>query len=311
MPRLKIVVNPLAGRGHAIKVTPLIRAAFTQLGADFDLIYTSRPGEAIDLARQALDAGYDTVVAVGGDGTTHEVMNGIVSHSGGNPGGVLGCIPVGSGNDFAVMNGAPTDIEAACKLIVAGHTRVIDIGEVIIDGEVRRYFDNVVGIGFDGLVNIEARKLKFVRGLALYLPVVLKTVLFSLRPVHAHITYDGKTMQRLMLMTSISNGPREGGGFHVAPAARCDDGELDMMVADYMSRLKVFGLIPHFMNGTHVGHPGIDLARVKQVEVASEDPLYLHVDGELLCGAAHRIQTRIIPSALRMIAPSEGGVVAG
>ena len=306
MPRIKVIVNPCAGKGYAGKISPLIHKHLTDLGADFGLVHTTAPGEAITLARQAVEDGFDTVVAVGGDGTSHQVVNGLMIQAKGGIAGTLGCIPAGSGNDFAVMNGAPTDLEAACKLIVEGATRVIDVGQVSIDGRINRYFDNVMGVGFDGLVTMECRKAKHLRGMALYLPVVLKTIFVSMRPPRATIIHDGETLRKTILMVCVANGPREGGGFLVAPNARCDDGLFDLLIAETMPKLSMLAMVPRFMKGTHLGHRLIEVKHSKHVVISSEDPLYAHVDGEILCDEAHHIETWLIPGSLRMIAPRSG-----
>lgn len=306
MSKIKVIVNPLAGKGYAGKISPLIRKQFAKLGADFDLVHTTAPGEAIELARRAVEEGFDTVVAVGGDGTSHEVMNGLMLQAKGGIAGTLGCIPAGSGNDFAVMNGAPSDIEAACRLIVQGHTRLIDVGLLNIDGQIIRYFDNVAGIGFDALVTRECRKAKFLRGIALYLPVVLKTIFLSMRPPRTEIVYDGEMQCKTTLMICVANGPREGGGFFVAPHARCDDGHFDLLIAENMPKLGMLAMVPRFMKGTHLSHKLVEVKHSRHVVIRSEDPLYIHVDGEILCDEAHCIEARLIPSSLRMIAPQNG-----
>ncbi len=306
MPRIKVIVNPLAGKGYAGRISPLIHQQFVDLGADFDLVHTTAPGEAITLARQAVEDGFETVVAVGGDGTSHEVVNGLMLQAKGGIAGTLGCIPAGSGNDFAIMNGAPADVEAACKLIAQGATRLIDVGLLNIDGQITRYFDNVAGIGFDALVTMECRKARHLRGMALYLPVVLKTIFLSMHPPRTEIIHDGETLRKTTLMVCVANGPREGGGFLVAPNARCDDGLFDLLIAETMSKLGMLGMVPRFMKGTHLGHRRVELKHSKQVVISSEDPLYIHVDGEILCEEAHHIEARLIPSSLRIIAPQGG-----
>jgi len=306
MPRIKVIVNPLAGKGYAGKISPLIRKQFAALGADFDLVHTTAPGEAIDLASQAVQDGFEIVVAVGGDGTSHEVMNGLMKQARGGIAGTLGCIPAGSGNDFAVMNGAPADVEAACRLIVQGATRLIDVGLLNIDGQIRRYFDNVAGIGFDALVTMECRKAKYLRGLALYLPVVLKTIFLSMHPSRTEIIHDGETQRKTTLMICVANGPREGGGFFVAPHARCDDGHFDLLIAEKMPKLGMLAMVPRFMKGTHLSHRLVEVKHSRHVVIRSEDPLYVHVDGEILCDEAHYIEAQLIPSSLRIIAPRNG-----
>ena len=303
VPKIKVIVNPNAGRGYGGRVSPLIERQFAALGADFDLVHTTGPGEATHLARQALEEGFDTIVAAGGDGTSHEVMNGMMSQGQGGVVGTLGFIPTGSGNDFAVMNGAPTDVAKACQLIVEGGTRIVDVGEVIIDGEIRRYFANAVGIGFDALVTRECLKHKRLRGMALYLPVVLKTIFLDIHPPRSEMTFDGTTIRETILMVVISNGPREGGSFLVAPDAKTDDGMLDLIVAETMPKLHMLGIVPKFMQGTHLSDRRVTARKVRHVVVSSQDPLYLHADGEILCDVAHHVEARVIPACLRTIAP--------
>ncbi len=306
MPKIKVILNPLAGRGYAGKISPLIHEQFTALDADYDMVHTTARGEAIDLTRRALDDGYETIVAVGGDGTSHEVVNGMMADADGQEVGTLGCIPAGSGNDFAVLNGAPDDVAEACKLIVEGKTRLIDVGHLTLDGRMERYFDNTVGIGFDGLVTMECLKHKRLRGMALYLPVVLKTIFLDMKPPQVEIIYDGETIRQRTLMTVIANGPREGATFWVAPEAKHDDGYLDLVIVETMPKLQMLGMVPAFMNGSHVKDKRVTSKRVKHVIISSQDPLYLHADGEILCDFAHQVEARIIPGCLRVIAPPSG-----
>ena len=304
MPSIKVIVNPLAGRGYAGRIVPLIRSTFQELGADFSIVHTQAAGQAVDLASQAVADGYETVVAVGGDGTSHEVINGMMAHGDGTPPATLGCIPGGSGNDFAVMSGAPVDVRKACQQIVHGNSRLIDIGHMTLDGHLTRYFDNAVGIGFDGWVTIEARKFRHVRGMALYVPVVLKTVFSSMQPMRAAITVDGQTTEKTIVMAVACNGPREGGSFLVAPDAKYDDGQLDLSVTEWMPRLALLGMVPRFMNGSHVKDPRVRVERGREITVTSDDSLVLHVDGEIPCGPVHSVEVRTIPGVLRLIAPA-------
>lgn len=301
MARIKIIVNPQAGRGRAAQLEPLIRRHMEALHADIDVVRTTRPGEAIDLALRAKEEGCETVAAVGGDGTSHEVVNGLVAHANGSTAGILGCVPAGSGNDFAVMSGVPGDVARACEVLVRGAERAVDIGEVIIDGRLQRCFTNAVGIGFDALVVRETRRHPHLRGPALYLPAVLRTIAVTMRAPRLAITLDGeRAIDGKALLAVVSNGPREGGAFLVAPGARIDDGRLDLTVAAEMTRLQMLGMMPRFMRGTHVGDPRVITRRARHITIASDDPLYLHVDGEILCDQAHEVALRVLPGRLRM-----------
>lgn len=352
--RFQVIVNPLAGRGFGARSVPRICRNLERLllerGHDFDLVITTRAREAVELARRAVLDGYDTIVAVGGDGTYQEVINGMMAAAGASkaadaskarrsmratngasqaPATVvsnLGVIPVGSGCDFAWAVGIPSDLEEACARLAQHRTKVVDLGRVTVDADtvqpgVSRYFDNTVGIGFDGIVTEECRKFKYLRGMALYLPVVLKTVFMSFQPIRAVIEYDATYngsplheattdspdahhMHRLVktvLMATVCNGQREGGGFFIAPNAENDDGLLDLCLADNIPRLQILGMIPHFIKGTHVDKPTVTMIRSRRVVITSQDPLIAHADGEILCTDAHRIECEILPRQIRVV----------
>lgn len=301
MSKVKVIVNPTAGRGYASKVTPDIERHLRELGLAFDLVATSGPGDAVGLAEQAVREGFETIVAVGGDGTTHEVVNGMMAAREGEVVGTLACIPTGSGNDFASMNGAPEDMGAACRLIAEGSTRVVDVGRLTVDGESQGYFSNAVGIGFDGLVVRETQRFQRLRGVVMYLLSVLRTVFVTLRPMRSRIVLDDETIEQTTLMMVIANGPREGHTFLVAPDAACDDGWLDLTISDNMPRAKILAYLPSVMNGTHLSHKGFMGRKARHVTITSPDNMFFHVDGEILCEGAHRIEAEIIPRCLRMI----------
>ncbi len=360
--RYKVIVNPLAGRGYGARTTPIVRRLLSEHGLDYDMVSTTYAGEAVGLARQAVLDGYDIVVAVGGDGTYHEVINGMIAaHEGNAPGdgvvGTLGIVPVGSGCDFSYAAGVPSELEGACARLAQGDHKVVDLGRVIIDEDENhpgtRYFDNTVGVGFDGVVTLEARKFKRLRGMALYLPVVLKTVFVSHKPPRVMIEYeeappdapppsppsrpsavgageegdsplprgsdrlrsayggerhsDGagrgplRRIEKTILMAVVCNGPREGGGFYVAPDARNDNGLFDLLLADNLPRLRILGMLPHIMKGTHVGKPGVTMLRSKRIVISSPDPLIAHADGEMLCTEGHRIECQVAAQRVRVI----------
>jgi diacylglycerol kinase (ATP) len=301
MPLYKLIVNPLAGKGHAAVVAAEVQRIFTSLGVTFDYAQTQYAGHAMDLAREAVHAGYEVLVAVGGDGTTHEVINGMMNS--GESASHLAIIPAGSGNDFAAANGIPNVIELACQTVVQGKTHLVDIGHITIDDTIQRYFDNTIGIGLTGLVGMETRKTPWLRGIPLYLLALLKTVFIHLKRIHIELEVDGASSQETTLMVNVANGQREGGGFMIAPQAKTDDGYLDLLVADVLPRLQVLGLIPRFMKGTHLGHHAVHIQRARSVTVTSKEKLYFHVDGEILCEFAHRIEIQILPARLSLITP--------
>jgi YegS/Rv2252/BmrU family lipid kinase len=296
---IKVILNPAAGRGYGARVEPQLRRLLNAAGLDFELVYTERRWHAAELAERAVSDGFETVVAAGGDGTTHEVVNGLMAASPEGVAGTLGVIPVGSGSDFANNVGIPPDLPDACHTLAHGHIRVVDVCRVTVPGQPPRYFDNTVNVGFGGIVTREALKVKRLRGMALYLPVVLKTIFLAQNP-RVTIEYDGQELVLPAIMICVANGAREGGGFFCAPHAQPDDGLLDLCIVREISRVAMLGLVPHFMKGTHVGREPVTMGRAQRVTVSSPDDLVAHVDGEMLCTDAHRIEFEILPERLRV-----------
>ena len=298
--QVKIILNPMAGRRYGARIEPELRRLLAAQGLDFDLVHTKRTRHAAELAEQAVRDGFEVVVAAGGDGTSNEVVNGLMAAAEGGTVATMGVIPLGSGSDFANTIGVPPDLPGACSRLAHGENRTVDVGRVTLPGHPPRYFDNTVNIGFGGVVTLEALKVKRLRGMALYLPVVLKTIFLSLKIPLATIEYDDQKLVLPALMIVVANGPREGGGFHVAPQAQPDDGLFDLCIVSEVSRLAMLGLVPHFMKGTHVGRKPVTMTRARRVTVSSPDDLVAHVDGEVLCTNAHRIEFEIIPRQLQV-----------
>jgi len=296
---IKVILNPVAGRGYGARIEPELRQLLDTEGLDFDLVHTAGPWHAAELAERAVGDGFGTVVAAGGDGTTHEVVNGLMAASPEGVAGTLGVIPVGSGSDFAHNVGIPPDLPGACHRLAHGQTRAVDVGRVAVPGQPPRYFDNTVNVGFGGIVTREALKVKRLRGMALYLPVVLKTIFLAQNP-RVTVEYDGQELVLPAVLVCVANGPREGGGFFCTPDAQPDDGLLDLCIVREISRVAMLGLVPHFMKGTHVDREPVTMGRAQQVTISSPDDLVAHVDGEMLCTNAHRIEFEILPGRLRV-----------
>lgn len=265
---------------------------------------------AADLAQEAVAAGYESVVAVGGDGTANEVLNGLMrARQAGAGTCAMGILCVGRGNDFACGLGIPTDLEAGCQALAQGQRRMMDVGRVVgglyPEG---RYFGNGVGIGFDAVVGFEAVKMTRLHGFPSYLVAVLKTVFLYYKAPLTTIEYDGQTITQPSLMVSIMNGQRMGGGFMMAPEGKPDDGLFDLCIAREVSRARIFGLIPHFLRGTQATQEPIQTGRVRRVVVtAVEGVLPAHADGETLCTDGRRLELEILPRQIEVIyQPPEG-----
>jgi len=312
MKRVRLIVNPAAGGGTARQAVPSIERMLREHGVAFDLVYTERPWHAAELSRQAVGDGCDIVVAVGGDGTANEVLNGLMQAKQAAEGtAAMGVLCVGRGNDFAFGAGIPHELEAGCKTLSEDRRHAIDVGRV--DGESLpegRFFGNGAGIGFDTVVGLEAAKLKRLRGFPGYLVAALKTIFLYYHAPRTRIEYGEKTIDQESLMVSIMNGRRMGGGFMMAPNAKIDDGQFDLCIARQVSRLGIFALIPRFMKGTQAGRPAITTGRTERITVtAIEGVLPAHVDGETLCTEGKQLTMEILPRQIEVIwrTPGTGG----
>ncbi|OGU58695.1 MAG: hypothetical protein A2V66_15590 [Ignavibacteria bacterium RBG_13_36_8] len=300
MASIKVILNPVAGKGFAAKAEPDIIGYIKELELEFDLVRTKEVGHAIELAEQAVHDGFKTVVAVGGDGTNNEVVNGLMNAAAKGKEAVMGTMAAGSGSDFTHNVGVPKDLKEACARIKEGKTRKVDVGKFQVPGHPVRYFDNQFGIGFDGTVTMVAKRYKKLRGMALYLPVVFQTIFIDSKPTFVNIKTDNEEFNLSTLQISIANGNREGGGFYMAPEAKVDDGLFDICIVESLSKPGMIAIVPKFMSGAHVNHPKTRMLKTKKIRVTSEDNLIAHFDGELLHNI-HDIDCEIIPRCLSVI----------
>ena len=307
MTQYKIILNPVSGRGRGQQVLPQVESLLRNHGLDFEIVRTQAPGHAIELAEQAAASAWDVVVAVGGDGTANEVLNGLArARLNGSGQSALGIIPVGRGNDFSFGAGVPPDLEQACQALAANQRRWLDVGFVQGgDYPQGRFFGNGVGIGFDAVVGFEALKLKRLHGFPSYIVAALKTIFLYFQAPTLRVDFDGQSLTQPVLMVSIMNGRRMGGGFMMAPQGQPDDGLFDLCIVGQVSRAGIFALIPRFMQGTQAGHPAIHTARAARLTVSAvHGSLPAHADGETLCTAGERLALEIHPRLVEVVVPS-------
>lgn len=302
----RIILNPYSNRWGAGKQTDHVVSVLNTLDYEFELVQTDAPNHAIELARAAVVAGFDPIVAAGGDGTINEVVNGLLAESDVAP-TRLGVLPLGSANDLAYQMGIPMELETACRLLVAAeHERVIDAGR--ING---RAFINDVTIAFGARVNIEAAKIQRLRGALIYLGGAFKA-LFSYRLPTVTIEWEGGRLEnKPILMTYVGNGWRTGGVFYLSPTAQPDDGLFDIVVGDAMNRLEILRLLPKTFNGSHIYDRRVLLTHGTWVRLHSADPLPVLTDGEIIYEDAHELDIRLLPRAVRLICGASEGARAG
>jgi diacylglycerol kinase (ATP) len=300
--KVKIVLNPMADMGNAWRVARDLRSITEQHGG-VDWSGTVYPGHAIELAQQAGEQGYDMVIAMGGDGTIHEVVNGLMKvPEGKRP--VLGVVPVGSGNDFAHGINASRNPNDALTDALDGEASTVDLGLMTDEHGRKEYFDNTLGIGFGAVVTIRSHKLPVLRGFLMYLTAVIQTIILDHNPMAMQIETDNQKSEQSVIYLVICNGPREGGGFLIAPDAKIDDGLLHYTMITNVSRPMMFRIVPEVMKGTHGRFRQVRMGACKKFTLSANRPLYIHADGEIFTGPGtdlRKVSFEILPNALRVV----------
>ncbi len=301
-PKTYIIINPNADRGNAWRLASDLRHIVDEFGKA-DWSGTVYPTHANKLARQAALDGFERIIAMGGDGTVHEVINGIMQAPP-DQRPQVGIVPLGSGNDFSSAIGIKDDPSEALRQALSGKPKPIDLFRVEVGQDRREYVHNTMGIGFDTIVTIRTRSLSFVRGFMMYFTAVLQTIMLNHEAFHVEVETDQGSWQDDLLMLTLCNGPREGGGFQVAPEALPDDGILHYTAIRQVSRLMMLRLLPTVMNGTHGGYKPVTIGQVKRMKIVSDRPLYIHMDGEIFAGFGtnvRELQLDIVPKAIEII----------
>jgi diacylglycerol kinase (ATP) len=303
MPRkVKIILNPMADMGNAWRVARDLRSITEQHGG-VDWSGTVYPGHAIELAKQAGEQGYDMVIAMGGDGTVHEVVNGLMNvPEDKRP--LLGIVPVGSGNDFAHGINAskiPTD---ALVHALDGEASTVDLGLMTDEHGRKEYFDNTLGIGFGAVVTIRSHRLPLLRGFLMYLTSVIQTIILDHNPMSMQIETDDQKWEQSVIYLVLCNGPREGGGFLIAPEAKIDDGLFHYAMITNVSRPMMLRIVPEVMKGTHGRFKQVRMGTCKKFTLSADRPLYIHADGEIFTGPGtdlRKVSFEILPKALKVV----------
>ena len=278
LPRMRscLVVNPNAGHKKGHEVAQRVGGLLAKSGHLVEELVSVAPGGIREIAETIDPSDWDCIVAVGGDGTLFELINGLLSRADSVPVPV-GLIPVGTGNSFLKDLGIET-VEDAVDRIVAGRVRGVDVGEFTHpDG--RHHFVNLLGAGF--VSNVAARACRYKRlGSMSYILGVLEEVV-GLRSSALSLTIDGRRIERDGIFVEICNSRFTGGTMMMAPQARIDDGLLDVVVAGTMSRGTLLRLLPTIFTGTHVDSPAVEVFQGKEIVVESDRALALTPDGEI------------------------------
>ena len=286
-----LIVNPAAGGGRAAAVLPDVEAALAAADVPFHTELTTDLEHARALARAALAAG-EPVATLGGDG-----LVGCVAGVLADTDGVLGVLPGGRGNDFARVLEIPKDPAAACAIIAAGHVRRLDLGDV--DG---RPFVGIASAGFDSECNRIANETNFVKGNLVYAYSVPRALL-EWKPARFELDLDGR--ERITYSgysVACANSSAYGGGMYVAPDAKLDDGELDVVMTGRSPRRRFVLDLPKVFKGTHVDSPAVHILRAREIRVSADRPFTMYADGDPIGDLP--VTVRVRAAALNVLSPA-------
>jgi lipid kinase, YegS/Rv2252/BmrU family len=292
MERFCLITNPTSKSGTAGAYIEQVKALLDAQGADYEIRETQRPGHATELAKAAVNEGFDVIVAVGGDGTMRETALSVVHTD-----RVLGLLPCGTGNDYARAVGIPTDAESAVDILLHGQNKVVDAGQA--NDEI---FFNVAGYGFDVdvLDYTEYYKPKCKKGSTAYRLGCLKAVA-GLKLRKSTLTFPDGTIERNVLMAAAGIGTHFGSGMNVLPESDMSDGLLDVCIAHDVGRLRLVSLLPKFIKGKHLGLKYITYRKTTEVTVVCDPVSRIELDGERMDGTP--VTFRVLPGALTLRAP--------
>ena len=283
IPQAKVIVNPVAGANSTRRKWPHINNRLKDIGLSFDYEYTEDVGHATEIAKAAANEGYQNIVAVGGDGTVHEVANGILSSNSTEI--PLGVISTGTGSDFIRSVGLPRNYNSACSCLIGQRRLVIDVGvvEYQCKGQtLRRFFVNAAGVGFDAsVVEATERFPKYLGGTIPYLAGLFRCLL-GYRNKSVNLCLEDKAEAMRVLAVVVANGCYLGGGMYVAPQAKLNDSLLDVVVLGDVGKLDLIKSLPMIYKGTHGKHPKVSMRKAATITVKSSERVLVHADGELL-----------------------------
>lgn len=293
--RVCVIVNPAAGRGRGSRILPEVRAAFGARGVT-EVRCTTAPRQERELATRALDEGFTTLVAVGGDGTWSNVANAILA-SGADA--RLALLSGGTGNDFAKTAGSPArDVAETARLAVEGPDQRVDVGR--IEG---RYFLNVSGFGFDIAVLEDIHRIRWLKGNSVYLYSALRQLL-GYGGVDIDVASPAaRRGPASHLMLIIANAKNFGGSFRIAPQASLTDGMLDAVSIHNAKPLRRIALFGAATKGTHVQAPEVKVEQAPSFTLRFASPPAYETDGEYNRAASDEIEIASVPGALRVVTP--------
>lgn len=293
----KVILNPYSNRWNAKKRWPRAEAALVEAGVDFSLAVSDYLGHPVELAEEAVLAGFNPIIVAGGDGALGDVVNGIARAKGGEHLGVLGIMPLGTANDFVCNLELPLDLTEAARVIAGNKTRTIDICKA---GE--RYFINNAAMGLEPYISILQQEMTFLKGIPRYLVAAIKGIIRNPK-WHAKIEWDDGSYEGPLTLISVGNAPRTGGLFFMAPHADPADGKLTAVIAYKKSSMSLLALLPRAMRpaGTFVYAEGVQEIHATRISVQLQSLSPAHSDGELFPRQIDHLEYSVLPGMIDIL----------
>jgi YegS/Rv2252/BmrU family lipid kinase len=300
------ILNPKSGSGNAAKIWARVQA---QLREPYEVCETQAPGHATTLARNALDRGITTLVAIGGDGTINEIVNGFFDGERAvAPDARLGIVPSGTGSDLRRTLQLPSEDASLAAVLRAGHVQSVDVMKVRYatpsGASTVRYAVNIVSFGMGGLVAARAKESsRPLGGRAAYLTATLRTAL-TFRGRGVRLTLDGApAIEATITNVAVGNGQFHGGGMWACPAACLDDGLIDVTLVNYLPLWQLVRALPALYTGRVLEHPSVRSHRARRLEAAGREPCEIELDGEAV--GRLPIEVSVLPRAIRLLVPAK------
>ncbi len=290
--KVKCIINPIAGKGKACKAWFRLLAPLSNHFSDLEYEFTKYKGHATQLAQEAVEKQTDLVIAFGGDGTFHEIVNGLVFSK-----TALAIVPAGSGNDFARSLKLPATLTSLTDVIFSGNYQTIDLGIVN-----NRYFLNMAGVGFDAEVAQRVHQ-RSLTGTPAYVSAIIETI-FKYKPLEIEINIDGVGTREKITLIAVGNGRYVGGGVYMLPKADIADGLLDVCLISETTKGDMMKTLPAAYFGKHLSHPKCRYLKLKEITISpvgQEHSAYAQLDGEGYTDFPLRFG--IAPQALKIIVP--------
>jgi len=293
------IVNPVAGGGRSRKLLPSALDRLRAGGIQIKLAETSAPGQATELARQAYQRGIRRFIAVGGDGTSFEIVNGLFPLPAGDEPPTLGFLPLGTGNSF-LRDFSDRGVEHAIESMLASRSRACDVLRLRHRGGVLHYI-NILSMGFSAdVATLRARRFSHWGELGYITSIFLTLARFNRRPFPVRVEEKESFDARRCLFLTFSNSKFTGGTMMIAPKAEIADGLIEYVRWGPIGRLGLIRNLPTLYDGTHIEHPLAEREAAKRIEFNLDAPIDVMIDGEVL--TLHCEQIDVLPSALRVVA---------